>query len=84
MRVDVVDVLGGQPRTAHGRPDRLRHFQALSGQPGHVIRVAALGVARDLAVDVRAAAARLVDRLENKDRGALAEHEPVPVRVEGA
>ena len=60
------------------------HFRTVGTQAGHVVRVAAVRVARDLAVDVRAARLRGVELLEDEDRGALPHHEAVAVAVERA
>ena len=82
VRVDVVDVLGVGAALAQRVRDRLGHLEPVGLEAGHVVRVAAAGEAGDLAVDVRAARAGVLELLEHQHRAALAHHEPVAVAVE--
>lgn len=83
VRVDVVDDGPVQAGLVEGDPDRLGHLPAVLLQTGHVVGVAARGVAADLGVDVGAAPLGRLVLLQHEHRGALGEDEAVARAVEG-
>lgn len=84
VRADVGDVPGRQSGLPQCVGDGQPHLQAVGAQPGHVVPVAAAGVAGHLAVDVRAPSRGVSGLLQHQHRRPLGQHEAVPVGVEGA
>ena len=84
VRVDVVDVRGGQARLRHRVGHRLGGVAAVLARRGDMKGVVRLAVPADLCVDVRAARRRCGERLHHQNGGPFAEHEPVTVGGERA
>src|SRR5690606_27423113 len=84
VRVDVHDVVRLQPRVLEGPLHGLGLPGAARVGQHDVVGVAGVAAAGGDAVDLRAAGAGMLLRLQDHHRGALAEHEPVTVLVVGA
>ena len=82
--VDVVDRLRRQPGVDQRAAHRPRGLDAVGVGRGHVVGVVGGGVAGDLGVDVGAAGAGVLPRLQDQQRRPLGHHEAVAVGVEGA
>src|SRR5271166_7003267 len=82
MRVDIVHLAGFYLRVAQGALHCQRDAARLRVRLHHVVRVGRLAVAYDLRIDPRAAAARVLELLDDHSAGAFGDHEAVAVLVE--
>src|SRR5437764_1303703 len=84
MRVDVADLFRLHAGILHREPHRILCAGAVRGGGGDVVGVGGHTVARDLRIELRAAAPCVLPLLQDEDGGAVAHHEAVAVLVEGA
>ena len=83
MGVDVIDGARIDPGIAKGKCHRVRRSLPLVVRLGDVARVAGGTVPLELAIDAGAAAAGMLEFLDDRDSGPLGEHESVAIGIEG-
>ena len=83
MGIDVLHVLRPEPRLRQRALHGAGGAFAVLRRGGNVAGVGCGAVARNLAVDARAAVQRMRQALQHQHAGALANHEAVAVSFEG-
>mmetsp|Transcript_7935 Transcript_7935/g.26358 ORF Transcript_7935/g.26358 Transcript_7935/m.26358 type:complete len:366 (+) Transcript_7935:89-1186(+) len=81
VRVDVVDVGGGDARVGERFVEAELHADAVGVRVGHVVRVAGVGAAEVLGVDGGSARLGVLEFLQHEHARSFAHHKPVAVDV---